>query len=396
MRYLKLQEAYTQRLQEIETRHSKTERELLNQFILSLPRLEQEFRESGNLNGVVACRELQEFMLTEMKFPSVNPDAPEEIQEKVQQLRTDRTKSFDANQLELNKLNILLLDALEPYQVAYTKANQLETALEIRELRLKLQEALRNQQSGLPTAGPTPEPVRISNNPNALPFSFEPARWKDLPGVSGRESAIAYDIKTRGDCEVVNRGIGFRRGQATIPAQATTILVDRAKRNPMLSIEFSARSWGSSQWNTQAPAVVFLLGNSLQDANMAITQEGRNYFLYLRTTIAPANRKYHRVNLGRVVDTRPQHFTITFRSGELTVYVDGSETNKVRGITGLFSNWGNYPIKMGLHPAPAGVPDLPNEINWRGILFQMNLTTSLESARGASTNYNRFSKALTQ
>ncbi len=396
MRYLKLQEAYTQRLQEIETRHEKTERELLNQFILSLPRVELEFRESGDLNGVVACRELQEFMLTEMKFPPRNPDAPELIRDKIEQLHEQRKESFESNQNDLNQLNKLLLDALEPYQVAFTKANQLPKALEIRELRLRLQQALGGETPGPTTTGPTPEPVRISNNPNALPFSFEPRRWKGLPGVTGRETAIGYEIKVDGDAEVAPRGLVMRNGLLTIPQQATTILLDRAKRNPMLSVEFSARSTASHQWNAQAPAVVFLYGNTLRDANLAVTQEGRNYYLYLRTTSAPVKRPLHRINLGRVADGRPQHFTITFRSGELTVYVDGSETDKLRNITGLFNNWDPYPVKMGRHPAPTGVPDLPKNIHWRGTLFQFNITTSLESARGASTNYNRFSRALTQ
>jgi len=396
MRYLKLQEAYTQRLQEIETRHEKTERELLNQFILSLPRLELEFRESGDLNGVVACRELQEFMLTEMRFPPEDPDAPEQIQEKINQLRESRKDSFEQNQGELNQLNKLLLDALEPYQVAFTKANQLDKALEIRELRLKLEEALGIEGGQNPAAGATPEPIRISKNPNALPFSYEPPRWKGLPGVTERETAIGYQIRKDGDMQAIPRGLVMRNGLFTIPKEAATILVDRAKRNPMLSLEFSARAHSAHQWNAQAPAVVFLLGDDLRNANLAVTQEGRNYYLYLRTTIAPVKRPLHRISLGRVTDGRPQHFTVTFRSGELTVYVDGSETSKIRTVSGLFNNWELYPIKMGSHPAPKGVPDLPEQINWRGILFQFNITTSLESARGASTNYNRFSRAMTQ
>jgi hypothetical protein len=393
-RYLQLQEAYTQRMQEIEGRYLQAEREYLNQFILSLPRIEQYYRNEGHLEGVVACQTLQESILQNMEYPDPDQDLPEGLSAEVEELIEKRDQARDQNQQELDKLNRMLLNALEPYKVAFTKEGKLEQAMEVREIQIKLSETLDLNEENTPQDNPPPV---VSTNPNAYPFSLEPKEYADIAGVAAREPAIQYEPKIDEKAGRNRRGFGFNDGELSIEPKAMTVLLEQAKRNQMLSIEFAIRPAGHSQWNAQAPALILLYGNNLKDANVAITQEGRGIYLYLRTTSPPKNRPLYRIWLHNADPTKPQHINLAYRSGELTIFVDGSETRKLRGdVTGLLSNWEEYPVKMGRLPAPPNIPDLPPTINWRGQVFNFYMRSTLESARDVSKNYNRFSTAITR
>lgn len=387
-RYLQLQEGYTQRLNTIENEFRKNERELLNDFILSLPRIEKRFRNEGMLEGVIATRNIQENVLAEMQFPSPDEELPGELAERVETLLHERETARQEYQEKLDALNRILHDALEPYKKAFTIAGEFDTAMEIRAIQLRL-------AGELPMEEEEDAPFRISNDPNAIPFCLEPAGYADFPGVSPLEPAIAFEPEIDGRVDVVDKGFVFRRGKLVVPDKAMTVLLEGVRKNQMLSIDFGLRPQGIHQGHPEAPAILLLYGNSLTEANLAITHEGRDLYLYLRTTMEPEeDRPYHRIHLGPAEGGRAQHYAISFRSGELNVFKDGDPIRKLRGEPrGLLSNWEDYPVIMGENSAPPNLPDLPDVIFWRGHIHHVHMRSTLDS--DVAENFKRFKNVVT-
>lgn len=140
--YLRLQESYTQRVQDIVQRFETQQSELLNKFILALVRKEQDYRDEGDLDGLMYSRNLREELLEQVRFPEKDSRAPEEVLEMMNTLFRHRNELIATFQPELNKLNEILLNALEPYQREFTRQGKLDLAIEIRELREQLTIAL--------------------------------------------------------------------------------------------------------------------------------------------------------------------------------------------------------------------------------------------------------------
>lgn len=140
--YLRLQEAYTQRVQDIVQRFETQQSELLNKFILALVRREQSYRDEGDLDGLMYSRTLREELLEEVRFPEKDPDAPAEVLEMMDTLFRHRNELIATFQPELDQLNRILLNALEPYQREFTRQGKLDLAIEIRTLREHLSTAL--------------------------------------------------------------------------------------------------------------------------------------------------------------------------------------------------------------------------------------------------------------
>jgi hypothetical protein len=147
--YLELQKAYTQRVQDIENRFETQQTELLNKFILALVRRDQHYRDDGDLNGLMYSRNLREELLEEVRFPEPDPQAPPEILEMLDTLFLHRNELINQFQPELDQLNQILLNALEPYQREFTRQGKLDIAIEIRELRELLSRALDLNRSSI-------------------------------------------------------------------------------------------------------------------------------------------------------------------------------------------------------------------------------------------------------
>jgi hypothetical protein len=140
--YLRLQEAYTQRVQDIVQRFESQQSELLNKFILALVRKEQSYRDQGDLDGLMYTRNLREELLEQVRFPEKDSEAPAEVLEMMNTLFRHRNELVTTFQPELSQLNRILLNALEPYQREFTRQGKLELAIEIRTLREHLSIAL--------------------------------------------------------------------------------------------------------------------------------------------------------------------------------------------------------------------------------------------------------------
>lgn len=140
--YLRLQESYTQRVQDIVQRFETQQSELLNKFILALVRKEQDYRDEGDLDGLMYSRNLREELLEQVRFPEEDPGAPAAVLEMLNTLFRHRDELVATFQPELNQLNRILLNALEPYQREFTRQGKLELAIEVRTLREHLSTAL--------------------------------------------------------------------------------------------------------------------------------------------------------------------------------------------------------------------------------------------------------------
>ncbi|MEX2606900.1 MAG: hypothetical protein WD708_06105 [Kiritimatiellia bacterium] len=145
--YLRLQEGYTQRVQDIVQRFETQQSELLNKFILALVRKEQDYRDDGDLDGLMYSRNLREELLEKVQFPGKDPEAPQAVREMLITLFRHRDELITTFQPELDQLNRILLNALEPYQREFTRQGKLELAIEIRTLREHLAIALGEDRS---------------------------------------------------------------------------------------------------------------------------------------------------------------------------------------------------------------------------------------------------------
>lgn len=388
--FKRLQDAYTQRLNDIETRLQASERELLNAFILSLVRTEQAYRDEGNLDGLVLSRELRETLLHTPAFPDLEERFPDTLKQMVQTLLQQREEARLKNQKELDDLNRILFTALERFQREFTRAGNFEQAIEIRSMRNLLRDSLGLEQ---PVSQPS-GPVVISTDPNVYPICIEPPGYADVAGVTPRVPQIPFQFAVE-DPERATRtrhSFNFRGGALILPSEASFALIQQVQQNQMLNLEIGLHAVHGHQGNRELPAPLLLFGTTLADSNLAVFQEGPNLFLYLRTTMPPTGQTHHRVNLGPIEAGRAHYIQVTYRSGELTVFRNGGETQKIRGsINGLLSNWSAAPLRMGQLPAP---PEQPEPLTWHGNLIQVYMKSTLDSPRSAETNFKRFSTYL--
>lgn len=389
----RLREVYAERVEAIRGEVLEKEREILNRFIVSLVRVEQQFRDEGNLDGVVLSRNLRERLLESPEFPEPADNHPNTLKERIEELADQRQEIRGEAQKELNQLNRMYMERLEPIMRGLTRLGDFDTARQLLETRQDLAAGLADTTEDAP-----PSPVRLGpvGDPNVLPLSLEPPAMGRISGITPRRTQIPFELEAIGGSEARERDFRLSGGQLTVPEPATAALVHQVKQNHMLSLEFGLytghRSQGNPALRTPAPLVVF--GNNLQDANLVITQEGRALYLYLRTTVAPAaDRALHRVRIANIDSGRMEHFAITYRSGELTLFKDRVETNKLRGeVTGQLTNWENYPLLVGWSPSP--VPQF-EQLHWNGRLVSLYFRASHDSPRAVATHYSRFANFVT-
>ncbi|MCC5846544.1 MAG: hypothetical protein JJU29_00500 [Verrucomicrobia bacterium] len=390
--YSRMQTIYTERVEEIQRELRTEESEILNRFIVSLVRLEQEFREGGDLDGVVLIRQLREGLLERPEFPAPREDHPNKLKERLEDLQTRRSEIREQSQKKLDDLNRMFVDRLEPVMRNLTRAGDFATAREILELRRRLRASLGEEEQ---TPARDARELGTPSDPNTYPVSIEPRVLGATPGINARRPQIPFVFKEEGRVEIRERDFLLRSGRLTVPAEATEAMVYQAKQNQMFTLEFGFHTSSARQGRPEinAPSGLLLFGDRRENANLIVTHEAQNLFLYLRTTRPPENEKYHRVSLGRVDGGRMEHWMVTYRSGELTVYKDGNEINKIRGdITGLLNNWEVYPIHLG--QIDTGSPALP-QVNWNGRLAMAYLKASHESSRGVTSSYGRFAEFVT-
>ena len=390
--YSRMQTIYTERVEEIQRDLRVEESEILNRFIVSLVRLEQEFRETGDLDGVVLIRRMREGLLETPEFPAPRETHPETLRDRIEDLQAQRSELREKSQKKLDDLNRMFVDRLEPIMRDLTRAGDFETAREILELRRKLREALGEEDED--GTRDTRE-LGAPSDPNVYPVSIEPRTLGTVTGVNARKAQLPYEFQLEGAVEVREKDFLLQAGRLTVPAEATAAIIHQAKQNQMFTLEFGFHTSNARQGRPELglPSGLLLFGENRENANVIVTHEGQDLYLYLRTTRPPDNRKHHRIRLGRVDGGRMEHWMVTYRSGEVTVYKDGNETNKIRGdITGLLNNWEVYPIHLGQidteHPSY-------RQFHWRGRLVMAYMKASHDSPRAVTVSYDRFADFVT-
>ncbi|MDF3129991.1 hypothetical protein P0Y35_12355 [Kiritimatiellaeota bacterium B1221] len=384
--YLKLQESYTQRVQDISQNHKKNQREYLNKFILALVRIEQGYRDEGELGGVILCRDLREQLLLNPEIPDIDPEAPVEISDLQKALLSKRREATRKYQIELDKVNFMLLTALEPYQREYTRLGNTEKAREIQELRTLLTELHANSEAEARSKQTLSS--NLSANPNIYPFAFEGNGYENRRGVIPRTCMIDLTPTVTGVIKSSPLGIRFINGRVTFPANECGPLLQDLARNRMFSAEIAFQPFFDYQGAPTNPVVIFQMGENPDAAQFSLTLEGRELYLYFMTDSPPSDRLNHRYLVETLNGTSPVHLVVSYRSGELTLYLNGTEKRQLRNeVKGAFTNWEETPIVVGkalYHPNGGFI--LP----FRGVLHHVYLKAGELSSRQVTAHYNRF------
>ena len=387
--YLKLQEAYTLRTQEIEERYQKGQRELLNKFILALVRVEQNYRDEGDLDGVIYCRELRETLLTTPGFPTIE-EPPPAIATMLDTLEEKRRESLEQHQRELDQFNILLLGALEAYEREFTRQGMIEDAIEIQNLREKISLAVAEELERKKRE----EEIQsvLSTDPNDYPFAIEARGYKSVTGVTPRNSTHDLTFHEEGIIRTTEKGIEFVNGKISIPANQTGPLIQDINRNRMISAEIAFEPVFDSQGIPGNPVVIMQFGETLESAKLAFTLEGSSAWLYFQTSVPPNDRPNHRYEIGSIRDLQNVHLVMTYRSGELTAYLNGVATLRLRNqISGTIIDWETSRVILG-----KAADENRNRMifPFRGTLNHLYLKSGDLSSRQVVSNYNRYLQAI--
>ncbi len=390
--YKRVQGIYTTQVNQFEESYASEKQELLKNFIVSLVRVEQTYKDEGNLDGVVLTRQLREAMLLEPQIPENLENDPAALREMKDTLRANVKEAKAAAQKELDTLNVKFAQVLEPYQREFTRQGKFDTAIEIRDLRKFL---MGNEQASQSSQSQnTGSQLVVSRDPNAVPFLMEAPDFQKVPGITQRKPMVLLKPQAGDHTVIQQNGFSLRRGQMRIAPEFQKPLLQKVKQNQMLNIEFGFFTGASWQGGDANYAPLFVFGKDVDSCNMAIIQRKRQLYLYLRTTTPPSGRPFHIVPLGGVAADRAQHVQVIYRSGELTVYRNGELRETIRGkINGLMNNWTEQPVVLGFLPNTED-PAL-NHI-WRGNLHFFSIQASLDSARGASANFNRYAAYMSR
>jgi len=389
-----MQAAYHLQIQELEQQLSREETALLHQFLISLVRLEQAERSDGNLNAVMEIRALRDSLLDNPRFPLPSDANEQSLRTPIERLLQNRQSLIDASHKSLETLNLEFARQIEPVMRELTRAGDFETAREILTVRRMI---LLNH--GVPENAPRPPPqgnLQSSSDPNTLPFSLEPPATTLLPGFTPRRSQIPHTPIAEGAVRFLPKQIQFRGGKLFFPAPALDALVHQVKQNQMFTLELGFQTAQRIQHSGEGQPHIplFYLGASLRDANLALTHEGADLVLYLRTDRSPPDAPLHRIPLGPVSGGRMEHLAVTYRNSELTLYRDGAETRKLRAqIIGGLESWQPSPLTIG--SSATALPDEPDPA-WTGDLVFLYLRSSHETARSIGAAYSRFADFVTR
>lgn len=402
-KYLQLQEAYSQRLLDLEQSFENEQRELLNKFILALVRTEQSYREQGNLEGVVFSRDLRESLLLYPKNLESNEEWPQGLKDMFQELIRLRDEKKTEGQAKLDELNRVLLKTLEPYKVEFTRRGNLEKAIEIRNLQSQLSvglglEAAPSHMTS-PIAAPTPAIApEALQDPNTYAFLLEPEAYKDTPDIRVRQSFAEPEPVVEGGVEATRQRFNLTGGNVTFGQNQLEIFRAMASRNQIFNLEIAVSPSWEPQGTAGQPAVIFRWGPSVQEANLAVTQERNRLWLYMKTTNPPDGRENFRVDLGLVRGGVPVHVMVTFRGNEVAIYRDGIVTQRLRGNQmGSLTNWAPSPLvfsKPSERRYQQGQRLGEARGVWHGSVYLMSLKGVQETHRQLDENYNRFKKMI--
>jgi len=388
--YLKLQETYSLRTQDIEDRYRKRQRELLNKFILALVRVEQSYRDNGELDGVVYCRELRETLLTSQGVPEIDEEAPQAVRVMLSTLQRKRDGVYKEHQKELTQFNKLLLAALEAYVREFTRQGMIEKALEVQRLQTKLTESLAleiAETSDLVTISSV-----LSSDPNVYPLAIEAPGYSKISGVTPRKSMWTIPLNERGVLRKTEKGIVFVNGSITIPANQSGPLIEDMKRNRMFTAEIAFQPSFDFQGDPESPVVVMQFGETLETSNMAVSLEGHDIIVYLKTITLPEKAQNYRLEIGKLKNVNHVHIQVTYRADQLSIYLNGSIIRNLRNqIDGSISGWELAPILLGKAlESEQGRNILP----FRGTLNHLYFKAGVQTSRQAASNYERYISTL--
>lgn len=386
--YLRMQEAYTERATLLEAEYTEAEQREINAFIIDLVRIEQHYRDEGELAGVLQTRQIQERMLETQTLP--DPEAeplPEKILERITQSRENLQLARDTVQEKLNTLNQAFADRLEPIMRDLTRAGDFTTAREILGIRNEIFASLNVRPSIRPTHRSEAE-LRAPNDPNIFPVSVEPPGFSERPGLIPRSTQLPFQPQTEGDLTQSPQGIILRGGRFTIPAHATEALIHQIGRTQTITIELGFRI---SQPFQHAPILCF--GRSPEESNFALLQDGNNLTLLFTTSSQTGGIQRNRIDLGPANVGAMQHLVISYRPGDLAIFRNGGGTRRNRDdANGDLRAWEMKPLHLGQAEIPPS-PDFPPPA-WNGTIVNLQINALPVTPRGITSSFERFTRFI--
>lgn len=387
-RYLRMQETYTERTEQIDAEFAELEKQEVNRLIISLVRTEQAFRDEGDLQGVLLTRRLQEEMLETQQFPAPSPEFPDEIRNLLQETRASLEIARQEIQERLDALNRTFAEHLEPVMRDLTRAGDFDTAREMLDIRNQIFASLDVRQGPRPTHR-TADQLRAPNDQNIFPLLLEAEALRNHPGLGIRRPQLAFQPRTEGQIQTTPRGFEFTGGRLTIPAHASEALIHQIQQTHSFTLEIGFLTTHRIQ-NT--PIVCF--GPSPEEANLALLHQNQNLTLLLRTTGQDGQSVLNRVDLGPAQEGRMQHLLITYRPGDLAVYRNGSNSRRNRAdASGDLRDWEMKPLHIGHADIPD--PALP-ATGWNGTVVNLSMNAIPISSRQVTTSFERFVSFITQ
>jgi len=374
---------YSNRVEQIQATTREQETDLLRRFIIALVRVEQNHKDNGHLEGLVATAALREDLVSEPHFPEAAEGMPEDLVGLIRTLREHRKTIRDESGKQIRDLNQKYGAALEPLQRELTRQGDLEMALALREIRLGL-------DSGDPVLAVPTTPLAQAGDPMGYPICLEPPALRERVQLGVRTPSQAVDPVAKGSVTAHAGSWQLQQGSLTLAAASLTTASGMARRNQMFTLEFALRTRNNGQGHLH-PVSILYFGRDAESANFQVVQQGHRAFLLLRTTDTPSTKAPFKVELGRLYIDRWQHFVVTYRNGELVVYRNGDEYSRLRReVTGSLSTWADAPLVVGEAMGLEGVP-----VHWAGRLLFVYLKASIYSQREIRDAFARFSAFVT-
>ena len=165
----------------------------------------------------------------------------------------------------------------------------------------------------------------------------EPGAGNFIFGSAAKEP---LEMTARGQARLdANHALVLEGGAMELPA-AQTPLLEACVESGELTIEATLQPADLRQ---TGPARIVTFSTDSHGYNFTLAQQ-RHWLVCRLRTSDHMGREFEAVQLKA---DRPQHVVVSYRSGELTAYLDGRRVFQTKEVTGDFSNWGRQPLLLG-------------------------------------------------
>jgi hypothetical protein len=185
-------------------------------------------------------------------------------------------------------------------------------------------------------------------------------------------------LKPWGKAHITERGALELTDGAFVVEGHDQKLLDACRRSNELTIEAVLQTKRDKQGG---PARIISFSQDSNIRNFTLGQEGGNLILRLRTPMTGINGSPPETTLCPIRSDRPIHLLVTYRTGDLTCFVNGKEVLRTDKVRGDFSNWVPQHLILG--------DEYSRERDWDGRLTRVAIFSRHFSTDDAHDQYER-------